>query len=310
MHLDYPSLAALAAVVREGTFEAAARSLNITQSAVSQRIKALEEKTGAVLVVRGRPCVATEYGHRLIRHIEQVQVLEIDLAKSLHSVASDHEPRPAALRIAVNNDSLATWFPGVIQRAGAQLNLNLDIMGEDQQDTAELLKNGDALAVVTSEGTPLQGCRRIVLGAMDYLTVATPAFIRAHFTQGVTPETVAKAPCLFYNRKDMLPEHWLLDAFGSSFKLIGHRLPSFAGYLACIRNGTGWGLMPRKTIRDWLDDGTVQELIPGSSVTLALYWQASVQSSEIMRVLSSIVADVARAELLPMPKHDAANEHA
>lgn len=308
MHLDYPSLTALAAVVREGTFEAAARSLNITQSAVSQRIKALEEKTGAVLVVRGRPCVATEYGHRLIRHIEQVQVLEMDLAKNLQAVSGREAPRPAALRIAVNNDSLATWFPEVIQRAGAQLSLHLDIVGEDQEDTAEILKNGDALAVVTSEGTPLQGCRRIVLGAMDYLTVATPAFIATHFPDGVTPQAVARAPCLFYNRKDMLPEHWLLDAFGSSFRLTGHRLPSFAGLLHCIHNGTGWGLMPRKTIRASLDDGTLRELVPGSSVVLGLYWQASVQSSEIMRVLSSIVADVARVQLLPFPVQGAANE--
>lgn len=308
MHLDYPSLTALAAVVREGTFEAAARSLNITQSAVSQRIKALEEKTGAVLVVRGRPCVATEYGHRLIRHIEQVQVLEIDLAKNLQAVSGRETPRPAALRIAVNNDSLATWFPEVILRAGTQLNLHFDIVGEDQRDTAELLRNGDALAVVTSEGTPLQGCRRIVLGAMDYLTVATPAFIARHFPDGVTPEAVSRAPCLFYNRKDMLPEHWLLDAFGSSFRLIGHRLPSFAGLLQCIHNGTGWGLMPRQTIRASLDDGTLRELVPGSTVVLGLYWQASVQSSEIMRVLSSIVADVARTQLLPFPLQEAANE--
>lgn len=308
MHLDYPSLTALAAVVREGTFEAAARSLNITQSAVSQRIKALEEKTGAVLVVRGRPCVATEYGHRLIRHIEQVQVLELDLAKNLQAVTAGDAPRPAALRIGVNNDSLATWFPEVILRAGTQLNLNLDILGEDQTDTAEILKNGDALAVVTSEGTPLQGCRRLVLGTMEYLAIATPAFLRANFANGVTPESVGRATCLFYNRKDQLPEHWLLEAFGASFRLTGHRLPSFTGLMTCIENGAGWGLMPRSTIADALEEGRLEELVPGRSVTLALYWQASVQSSEVMRMLSSIVAEVARAQLSPLSKQAPANE--
>lgn len=304
VQLDYPSLVALAAVIREGTFEGAARSLNLTQSAISQRIKLLEKRAGAVLVVRGRPCVATEFGHRLLRHIEQVQVLEIDLSKNLDTLSKSDSTRAAPLRVAINNDSLATWFPEVINQVGDRLNLDLEIIGMDAEITADLLRNGDVLAVVTTEGMPLQGCRRIVLGAMEYLMVATPAFISEHFPDGVTPEAIASAPCLFYNRQDQLPEYWLLNAFGSSFHLHGHRVPSFLGLLSCIRNGTGWGPMPRQTLVNDLADGTLQELIPGRTVTVTLYWQSSVQASEIMRLLSSIVADVAASHLLPVQSQD------
>ena len=74
--LDYLGLAALAAVVREGSFERAARKLHVTPSAVSQRIKQLEERTGQVLVQRGTPCTGTEAGRRLCLHLEQVALLE------------------------------------------------------------------------------------------------------------------------------------------------------------------------------------------------------------------------------------------
>jgi LysR family transcriptional regulator (chromosome initiation inhibitor) len=91
--LDYPSLAALAAVVREGSFERAARVLNVTASAVSQRVKLLEERLGSVLVVRGQPCSATDAGRLLCRHVERVGMLEQDLqvahCQSLH-------PKPTA----------------------------------------------------------------------------------------------------------------------------------------------------------------------------------------------------------------------
>ena len=138
----------------EGTFQAAARSLNITQSAVSQRVKLLEDKAGAVLIVRGRPCVATEFGQQLYRHVEQVHLLEHDLRKSRTSIENPSTGIPAVIRIAVNSDSLATWFPEVIQRAGSEMNLCFDIIPDDQEHTAERLRSGEALAAVTVEAIP------------------------------------------------------------------------------------------------------------------------------------------------------------
>ena len=63
--LDYTSLEALATVLHEGSFERAARRLHVTPSAVSQRVKQLEERLGQVLVQRGSPCTGTEAGQRL-----------------------------------------------------------------------------------------------------------------------------------------------------------------------------------------------------------------------------------------------------
>ncbi len=303
MQFDYPLLEALAAVIREGTFEAGARSLNITQSAVSQRVKVLEDKAGAVLIVRGRPCVATEYGQQLYRHVEQVHLLEHDLRKSLTSIENPSSGIPAVIRIAVNSDSLATWFPEVVQRAGTELNLNFDIIPDDQEYTAERLRSGEALAAVTAEANPLPGCRRVPLGAIEYLAIASPRFVTTKFRDGVSREAVSKITYLVFDRKDLLPQQWLLNAFGEPAPLIGHLMPSFSGYLACCLNGAGWGMMPRFSVESYLDDGTLIELVPGESVVVPLYWQSSGSGSEIMEVLSSTVVEVVRKHLLSSPDH-------
>lgn len=303
MRFEYPLLEALAAVVREGTFEAAARSLNITQSAVSQRVKLLEERAGAVLIVRGRPCVATEYGQQLYRHVEQVQLLENDLRKSLTFIEDAASGIPAVIRIAVNRDSLATWFPEVIQRAGSELNLHFDIIPDDQEHTAERLRSGEALAAVTTESDPLHGCRRVPLGAIEYVAVATPRFVASNFRAGVSRDSVSRATQLVFDRKDLLPQQWLLNAFGEPAPLAGHWLPSFSGYLACCLNSAGWGMMPRFSVKPYLEDGSLVELVPGATVVVHLYWQSSGPGSEIMKVLSSIVVEVARKHLVSTSGH-------
>lgn len=298
MQFDYPLLLALAAVIREGTFEAAARSLRITQSAVSQRIKLLEEKTGAVLIVRGRPCVATEYGQFLYRHVEQVQLLEHDLQKNLSSIRNSSGSEPAVIRIAVNSDSLATWFPEVVQQAGSRLNLHLDIIPDDQEHTADRLKNGEALAAITAEAAPLHGCRLLPLGNMEYVAVAAPRFMAKYFRDGVTIDAIRGAPNVVYDRKDLLPQQWLNNAFGDAPPVFGHWMPSFTGYLTCLLNGAGWGMHPIIAVERYIADGTLVELQPGTSVIVPLYWQSSTPKSEIMNAFSAIVVEVARGNLM------------
>lgn len=297
MRFDYPLLEALAAVVREGTFEAAARTLNITQSAVSQRVKLLEEKMGAVLIRRGRPCVPTEQGMKLYRHIDQVQVLEHELERRILNIDAARRSLPLSVRMAVNADSLATWFAEVVQRGSQKLGIGFDILPDDQEHTAERLRSGEALAAVTVEAEPVAGCRRIPLGAMEYVAVAAPRFIEARLPDGPSFDAVAAAPVLYYDRKDSLPEQWLLGAFGRTATLRCHYMPSLHGYLACCLMGSGWGLMPRPMVEDYVRTGALVALVPGSSVTMPLYWQSSIRDSEMMRDLAAIVVDAARRHL-------------
>ncbi|TMV85135.1 LysR family transcriptional regulator ArgP [Thioclava sp. BHET1] len=298
LRFDYDSLAALSAVVREGSFEAAARSMNVTQSAVSQRIRQLEEKMGTILIVRGRPCVPTEAGLQLCRHVEQVSLLQHELSENMKAL-SGGEGATATLRISVNNDSLATWFPGVMTRAARELNIRFDILPDDQEHTERSLKSGDALAVVTTLADPVQGCRRMSLGSMDYIAVASPEFYEAHFSGGVSLETLQGTACLGFDRKDTIQDQWMMLCFGETVRLSPHLVPSYEGYLACCLNGTGWGLVPGIAAHPHIKRGNLIELSPGKAVKISLHWQASTQSSETLRKLGDMVLEEAKRHLAP-----------
>ncbi len=299
MKLDYDAILALAAVVREGRFDMAAKSLNVTQSAVSQRIKQLEDRVGSVLIVRGRPCVPTEAGLQFCRYVEQVELLQHELNERMKSLGGTSGSAAAQIRISVNNDSLATWFPNVIKRAKNELGIRFDIFPDDQEHTENRLKTGEALAVVTAIETPVQGCRRVSLGAMEYIAVASPEFFDANFPNGVSIETLKNTSCLAFDRKDTIQDQWMMNCFGETVEVSTHMVPSYEGYVACCLNGTAWGLVPSVAAHDHIKRGDLIELSPENSVRVSLHWQTSTQSSEILRRLGDLVLEVAKVHLSP-----------
>lgn len=297
MKYDYESLTVLAAVVREGSFEAASKNLNVTQSAVSQRIKALEEKVGGLLVIRGRPCIPTDLGRHLCQHVEQINLLQFDLSERLSVLVSEGAGDKVSVRIGVNNDSLATWFPAALRRAANELNVLFDIVPDDQEHTEASLVSGDVLAVITSSDNPPPGCRMIALGAMDYIAVATPKFYNDNFADGVTLETLKDTDCIAFDRKDTIQDQWMRICFGQSEKVRCHFVPSYDGYVACCLNSAGWGLVPSFAAERHLREGTLVELIKGKSVKISLNWQSSTLSSDLLRRLGDIVFAEASKQL-------------
>lgn len=297
--IDYDSLTILAAVVHEGSFEAAAKSMNVTQSAVSQRIKQLEEKVGVVLVARGRPCLPTDAGLQFCRHVEQVTLLQQELAERMYALVGGADAQAATIRLAVNNDSLATWFPSLIKRATQELGIRFDILPDDQEHTEVSLRSGDALAVITTLETPVQGCRRISLGSMDYIAVASPELFQREFSKGVSLDTLRESTCLAFNRKDTIQDQWMKLCFGGSVPVSSHFVPSYEGYLSCCLNGAGWGLVPSIAGIPFIKRGELEALSPGKEVRVSLHWQASMQSSEILRRLGDLVLEEARKHLTP-----------
>lgn len=293
--LDYALLSALAAVVRTGSFERAAQQLNVTPSAISQRIKLLEERIGAILVVRGQPCLATETGQRLCRHVEQVALLENSLRQTLPGL--EPEDRPVTLRLAVNADSLATWFiPAMAQTEGFLFDLVLD----DQDHSADWLRRGEVVAAVTSHGQPVQGCNCYALGALRYAATASPGFVERWFPEGLSEEAAARAPCLVFNRKDRLQALWLRQALGSDVQPPLHWLPSSQAFVDGALAGLGWGMNPDLLVEDHLRAGRLVALKPSEPLEVPLYWQQSRIVGPLLADLTRAVLATARAMLAPM----------
>lgn len=297
MDFDYDSLVALEAVVREGGFEAAANALNVTQSAVSQRIKQLEKRVGTPLIIRGRPCVPTDTGMHLCRHLEQVTLLQHELNGRIRSLLQGPDSSKPTIRLAINSDSLATWFPAVLKRAAEELNVRIEVIPDDQEHTEQRLKSGDALAVITAIEKPVQGCRRISLGAMEYMAVASKELFAKQFADGVSLKALGGAPCIAFDRKDTLPAQWMMLCFGEAAEPLTHLMPSYEGYLSCCLNGSGWGLMPAVTVLPHVKSGKLVEIIPDKRIKMSLHWQSSTQSSEILRLLGKVVSDEALLHL-------------
>jgi LysR family transcriptional regulator (chromosome initiation inhibitor) len=295
---DYPSLAAVAAVVREGSFERAARALNVTPSAISQRVKQLEERLGSVLIIRGQPCTATDTGRRLCSHIEQVGLLEQELQSTLPKLSqTGNDADRVTVRVAVNADSLGTWLIGALAQFTAQGEALVDVALDDQEHTVEWLRSGEVLAAVTAHANPVQGCNSISLGRLSYVAVASPEFVERHFSAGVTAATLAQAPCLRFNRKDQLQAQWARRVCRRDLEIPTHWFPSTQAFIDASVAGIGWGMNPVALVREHLKTGSLVELVPGRTLAISLYWQHTRLQVPVLNRLTRAVVQAARSGL-------------
>ena len=297
--LDYSSLFALAAVVKEGSFERAARALHVTPSAVSQRIRLLEERLGCALVVRGQPCQATEAGRRLCQHIDRVSLLEHELQAEMPSFLQD-EPSRVNLPLAVNADSLATWFMPAAVEFGKREAALLQIAVDDEGHTAEWLRSGQVLAAVTATEAPAAGCNSVPLGAMRYVAAASPAFVARYFPRGADTESLSTAPSLMFNTKDELQQRWVEQNFGGGVPMPRHTLPSPQAFVVAAIGGLGWAMHPQALAQEHLDSGALIELKPGRPLDVPLYWQHARMASSLLRGLTQAVSLAAKDGLVQL----------
>ena len=295
--LDYASLSALAAVVREGSFDRAARALHVTPSAVSQRIRLLEERIGCALVVRGQPCQATETGRRLCQHVDRVRLLEHELHGEVPTLERDGVAR-VPLPIAVNADSLATWFASAVAAFAANSLVLMDVAVDNEDHTSEWLRSGKVLAAVTGSARPASGCNSRPLGAMRYVAAANPGFVQEFFAKGVGASSLALAPSLVFNNKDELQSRWVRRLCRRHVELPRHTLPSSQAFVSAALAGMGWGLHPQLLINQHLKDGTLVELLPNTPLDVPLYWQQARASSSLLDGLTREVLAAAGSALL------------
>jgi LysR family transcriptional regulator (chromosome initiation inhibitor) len=297
--LDYALLDALAAVLREGSFERAARALHLTPSAVSQRVRLLEERLGQVLVVRSMPTRATAAGRALARHAEQVGLLEHELLAELPVLAQGVQGR-VTLPVAVNADSLATWFIAAAAEATADAPLLLDLSLDDQEHTAEWLRSGEVVAAVTALADAVPGCRSVPLGRLRYCATASPAFMRRYFADGVGAEALSRAPTLTFSRRDRLQAQWIEQVLGHDLPAPTHWLPSTQAFVDGCLAGLGWGMNLQAMVQPLLDRGQLVELVPGRTLTVPLYWQHRRRGLAVLEALSRAVQKAAGAVLEPL----------
>lgn len=297
--LDAKQLQALAAVVEHGGFGSAAQSLSLSLAAVSLRIKSLEEQLGQRLLVRGKTVRATAAGQALLAHVKQVQLMEADLLAGLQGGDAQRSARWQSLSVAINADSVASWFlPGVaplLQRH----RLLLEIMIDDQDHTHDALKSGDVIGCVTTLAQPMRGCFAEPLGVMRYRCVAAPAVAqRCRTPRGaVSPHRLLSHPAIIFNRKDALQDAFLLQHFGlKQPNYPRHFAPAVDAFERAIELGLGWGMVPEQHLQG--RPGLV-EILPDATVDVTLYWQHWAREPLSAQRLTASVKQAAREHLRP-----------
>jgi len=296
--LDYASLAAVAAVVREGSFERAARALNVTTSAVSQRVKHLEERLGSILIIRGQPCRATDMGRLLCSHVEQVGLLEQELRGALPKlVQTNGRVDRVTLRVAVNADSLGTWFIGAMAEFVHGEKALVDIALDNEEHTVEWLRSGEVLAAVTAHAQAVQGFNSVSLGRLTYLAVASPGFVRRYFPAGVTTAALSNAPSLRFNNKDRMQAQWTRRVCRREVETPAHWFPATQAFRDACLAGIGWGMNPESLVREHLKSGALVELVPGRTLSVPLYWQHTRLQVPMLNRLTEAVVKAAREAL-------------
>jgi LysR family transcriptional regulator (chromosome initiation inhibitor) len=284
MAIDPVQLATFQAVVEHGSFDAAARALHVTPSAVSQRIKALEQVVGQVLVRRARPCVPTAAGRPLVRLGGQVALLEHEALHTVRGALDGHAPTRVA--VVVNADSLAGWFlPALTALPGVAFELHTD----DEGHTADLLRDGTVMAAVTTERVPVQGCRVQRLGVLRYLAVAAPATHTAWFAGRDPAAAFATAPMIRFNRKDTLQHRFARTITRRDVDPPTHFVPASASFTEAIRLGLGWGLVPEGVARTDVAAGRLVELAGGHHLDVPLHWQYWRLESTTLTALTAAV---------------------
>lgn len=288
---DRASLAALSAVLDSGSFELAAARLNVSQSAVSQRIKKLEDQIGAILVRRTRPATATAAGRRLQAHAETLNLLERDITRAMGQ-APGRLDQP--LRIAVTADTLASW---VLPALPKEDRLFYDLVIDDQDHSADLLLQGEVAAAVTSRKTALTGCDVIPLGPLRYGAFASPGFAATYFADGITVAALEHAPALTFNRKDRLQMTWASHVAGRAVTALPtHYIPSTHGITEAARVGMGWAVNPLPLVQPLFDTGDLVRLRPDVPLETPLYWQVPRQNKAVLAGLTHSLTRYAKQQ--------------
>jgi len=291
---QFEQLRTFAAVVDEGTLEAAARSLHVTPSAISQRLKAMEDAAGQILLQRTNPVRPTTAGEAILRFARQVRQLECDALQEL----DERRDRPTApLPLVVNADSLSTWFMPALASLPPDLGACFELRREDEQHSTQLLRTGSVMAAVTATPEPVQGCSVEPLGSLRYRAVASPGYLRRWWPDG--PELVAgsQAPVVDFDRKDDLQDGFFRKVTGAELTAPRHYVPSSAEFAQAIRLGLGWGLLPEQQCLADLRSGALVELAPGRPVDVLLYWQRWKIDSPVLKQLTAAVRETASRQL-------------
>lgn len=285
--LDNKLIHALGAVINEQSFEKAAQALNISQSAISQRIKQLEQLVAKPVLIRGQPLQATAIGEKLLSHFKKVRQLEYDLVAEIMPTEA---PSSIPISIAVNADTLASWFIPALTPLLKKHPIELNIQVTNEANTQELLKKGEVFAAVSSQKHSFSGVKVDSIGSIDYILCANHEFQQKYFSNALTPESLACAPCIDYDQRDTMHKDYLKEQLNYSLTDYPcHRIRSSEAVVTMVLAGLAYALIPTTQADKLLEQGHLIDLAPTKHLNLPLYWHSWALERGVQKEVSKTI---------------------
>lgn len=292
--LDYKLLEALAAVVELSGFEKAGAELGLTQSAVTQRIKLLESRLGQAVLVRAPQLRPTELGKQLLSHVRQVQFLEHDLQLRVPILGKNK----THLRIALNADSLATWWTACVADYCRKHKILLDIVIEDQDVGLKRMRDGEVSGCICSSEQPVQGAKAIYLGSLIYRAYARQDYIQDYFKEGLSAPALSSAPAIVFGPHDKLHKTFL-SKIGYLGAFPYHICPSSEGFVKMVTAGVGYGILPEIQVKKEVDNNQIVLFAKEHYIEVPLYWHYWRKGGVLLEGLTSQLLNT-----MPLKKHN------
>ncbi|MDN3608988.1 LysR family transcriptional regulator ArgP [Vibrio ostreicida] len=295
--LDYKWIEALQSVVALGNFERAAEHLHLSQSAVSQRIKQLEKFLAQPVLVREQPPRPTQAGKKLLGLYHRIQLLENEVIPEL---TNEEAHRPLPISIATNADSLATWLLPSLTPVLSERNIALRLAVLNEVRAIEKLKSGEVTGAISLESTPISGCQADYLGRVDYVCVASPAFIKRYFSQGVNKASLLNAPAVAYDQYDEQHLNFLAQHFDVLPDAITvHQVGSSEAFIKMALAGVAYCLIPHFQIEKQRQEGSLVDVLPGFLSSYCIYWHHWQLESGVLAEITQAIVDYAKNVLSP-----------
>lgn len=288
------------AVEQEGSFGGAARRMARAISAISYGITQMEAQLGVSLFARegSRKPVLTEAGKGLLAEARAV-IGEVDalLAKTRSLHAGLESDVSLVLDVMVPGEVTArvlrefrTMFPTVA------LRLNVEALGA----VAACLLSGEAQLAVAG---PVVGGHpnldRQGIGQVELIPVAAPDHPLAG--AGIAPGESRKHLQLVLSDRSPLTE-------GREFSVLSPqswRLADLGAKHSLLKEGIGWGNMPRHMVAQDMARGVLVELDlpekPGAGYTLSAMWRRDMRLGPAMSWLINALRDELAALTAPSP---------
>ncbi|KMV28530.1 hypothetical protein AB733_23245 [Photobacterium swingsii] len=292
--LDHREMETLIAIVDGQSFDSAARHLNISPGAVSQRIKSLENRVGSSVLIRSTPPKTTAAGEQVLSYARRMFLLQNEMSLALKNHLYSGE---LSLSIAVNHDSLSCWFIDVVSCFSDHPHLSFDIHTSNTVTTQALLKTGDVIAAITSNGNQIAGCKTRYLGRLEYIPVCSQSFYQSHFCAGIDKQALMTAPIAIFDREDDLAERFVAGYGVNVEQVKTHYIPSSHVLLDTVKKGIGWTMIPKLLIDDQLLKSELV-VMDNQSLFVELYWNTWEQVSEVISQVEKQVIAVSKTKLI------------